>query len=116
MKAKQEECDECEGKGWDLQETHCKGKLEKVEKILKNKSERKRLKEEAHRWDKENKEEKKKREKGEKIEKKRRLEAMWENLRWATKYFDDEENLEWEEEFEKEVYISNRKKRKFRKD
>ena len=36
-----------------------------------------------------------------------------ENLRWATKYFDDEENQECAFE-EKEVYISNRKKRKFR--
>ena len=38
---------------------------------------------------------------------------MWKNLRWATKYFDDEENQECEFK-EKEVYISNRKKRKFR--
>ena len=38
---------------------------------------------------------------------------MWENLIWATKYFDDEENQECEFE-EKEVHINNRKKRKIR--
>ena len=73
-----------------------KDKLEKVEIILKQESERERLKVEADRIEKENKEEKGKRVKEEKIEKKRRFKEIWENVRLVTNYFDDEENKEWE--------------------